>query len=609
MVQKGGQTVEVNVRYLQSDPKTGMLRYRRAFPVELRPFVSEKGRQLTELKVSLRARSLDEPGAKNRHDEAAARYEAMLTRAKRLAAGHYDRLDPPLIKYLAEKYLHHQLDLDEAARWRRSLPGYQFDTLRNREADYDESRAFLSDFDLKGLVDYWGDWTLQYAQTLGYTLDPKTQEFADLCRAMGESACKLWLAVDRRDDDLDAPTPDEPPIPQPQTDPRSDQRTALDKQADDGRAFEDIVLEMISSTAQNTLKEGVREHARTCLRFIREVHGRPTAAQLTRLAVTEVLDLMAQRPSKLRGKEQAMTLQELAELYANRPEVSRMSGRTQDVRMSAMSTVWRLAVSRGSIPKSVENPFAGRSFAKTPKSAKKARGFSASELRAYFSMPAFQTGDRPVRGRGEAIYWLPLIALYTGARPEEVAQLLVDDIFQRSSDGRWLMKYTDEGVHPTKGPQSLKTERTESGRRTIPVPQPLLDLGLIDYRSFLVRGDELALFPKLRRKNRRPGIYDSFGGWFAGYVYDHGVLERGAGRLPVREFRHTWTTAARSSGIYREAQEYIQGHKAPGGNSSNEAYGHDHVLSEQIERLRIIDMHGEEVDIVQLVPRWTAPSS
>lgn len=608
MVQKGGQTVEVNVRYLQSDPKTGMLRYRRAFPVELRPFVCEKGRPLTELKVSLRARSLDEPGAKRRHDEAAARYEAMLARAKRLAAGHYDRLDPPLIKYLAEKYLHHQLDLDEASRWRRPLPPYQFDTLRDREADYEESRALLADFDLEGLVEYWGDWALGFAQTLGYTLDPKTTDFADLCRAVGESACQLWLALDRRNDGHDASTPNEPSAPLRTVEPQLNQLRASTNHASTGRTFEDIVLQMISGSATNTLKEGVREHARTCLRFIREVHGRPTPAQLTRLAVTEVLDLMAQRPTKLRGKEQAMSLRELAELYANRPEVPRMSGRTQDVRMSAMSSVWRLAVSRGDISPDIENPFAGRTFPKTPKSAKKAKGFTASELKAYFSMPAFQRGERPVRGRGETIFWLPLIALFTGARPEEVAQLLVADFLQRQGDERWLIRYTDEGVHPTKGPQSLKTERTESGRRTIPIPQPLLDLGLIDYRSYLERKGELALFPQLRRKNRRPGIYDSFGGWFAGYVYDYGVLERGAGRLPVREFRHTWTTAARSSGIYREAQEYIQGHKAPGGNSSNEAYGHDHVLADQIERLRIIDMNGEEVDIVSLVPRWTEPT-
>ena len=159
--------MEVNVRYLQADPKTGVLRYRRAFPVELRPFVSEKGRHLTELKVSLAARSLDQPGAKARHDEAAARYEKMVDRARKLAAGAYDRLDLPLIKYLGDCYLHHQLDLDEASRWRQPLPAYQFDTPRDREADYEESRALLEDFDLDGLVSYWGEWAQAFTHSLG----------------------------------------------------------------------------------------------------------------------------------------------------------------------------------------------------------------------------------------------------------------------------------------------------------------------------------------------------------------------------------------------------------------------------------------------------------
>jgi hypothetical protein len=43
------------------------------------------------------------------------------------------------------------------------------------------------------------------------------------------------------------------------------------------------------------------------------------------------------------------------------------------------------------------------------------------------------------------------------------------------------------------------------------------------------------------------------------YVYENGVLKAGEGRQPVREFRHTWTTAARLSRIPREAMEYIQG--------------------------------------------------
>lgn len=601
--------MEVNVRYLQADPKTGVLRYRRAFPAELRPFVSENGRPLTELKVSLGARSLDQPGAKARHDEAAARFDRMVARARKLAAGAYDRLDPPLIKYLADRYLHHQLELDDAARWRQPLPAYQFDTRRDREADYEESRELLEDFDLDGLVAYWGEWAQAFSNSLGYTFDPRTPAFANLCRALGEAACQLWLAIDRRNDGFDAETPKEPKRPVPSADGDLGDTGDHATTATHGRSFEEIALGIINNPAVATLGEGVREHVRTALRFLREVHGSLRPAQVTRAAITELLDLMAQRPTKLRGADRALSLPELAERYRDRPEVPRMSGRTQEVRMMAMSTTWKLAASRGDIPASLENPFTGRSFAKTPASAKKAKGFTAAEIRAYFSMPAFQKADRPARGRGETIYWLPLIALYTGARPEEVAQLLVADIFQRPRDGRWVIRFTDEGVHPVKGRQSLKTERSESGRRTFPVPQPLLDLGLIDYRSHLEGQEELALFPLLTRKNRRPGIYDSFGSWFVSYVYDHGVLDRDHGRKPVREFRHTWTTAARASGIYREAQEYIQGHKAPGGSSSNEDYGHDNVLADQIDKLQIVDMHGEEVDLVQIVPRWNPPTT
>ena len=574
--------MEVNVRYLQPDPKTGVLRYRRAFPVALRPYVSEAGRPLTELKVSLRARSLNEPGAKARHDEAAAKYDRMVARARKLSLGAFDRLDPPLIQFLAENYLHHRLEQDEASRWRQPLPAYQFDTNRDREADYEECRRLLEDFDTDGLVDYWRDWALGYTHTLGYTFDPSTPAFATLCRALGEAACRLWLAVDRRNDGDEARTPAAPVAP-----PVALEEDAERKQVPDvarGRAFEQIAGELISNPAVATIKEGVREHVRTSLRFLKEVHGAPTASELTREAVTQLLDLMAQRPSKLPAEERDLSLPELAQRYRDQPDVPRMSGRTQDVRMSAMSTVWKLAVSRGQIPATIENPFTGRTFAKTPASAKKAKGFTAAELRAYFSLPAFQKAERPTRGRGETIFWLPLLALYTGARPEEVAQLLVADIHQRPRDGRWMIRFTDEGIHPVKGRQSLKTERTESGRR------------------------ELALFPRLTRKNRRPGIYDSFGGWFSGYVYEHGVLPRDTGRKPVREFRDTWTTAARSSGIYREAQEYIQGHKPPGGGSSNASYGADGVLGAQIDKLRIIDLHGEEVDVAASLPRWRPPA-
>jgi hypothetical protein len=111
------------------------------------------------------------------------------------------------------------------------------------------------------------------------------------------------------------------------------------------------------------------------------------------------------------------------------------------------------------------------------------------------------------------------------------------------------------------------------------------------------------MFPLLRRKGKRSGIYASFGEWMCDYIYDQGVLERGGGRQPVREFRHTWTTAARTSLIPREAMEYIQGHRPPEGGSSHEVYGERHVLGDWIEKLAF------KVDVAALVKPWKAPAS
>ena len=152
-----------------------------------------------------------------------------------------------------------------------------------------------------------------------------------------------------------------------------------------------------------------------------------------------------------------------------------------------------------------------------------------------------------------------------------------------------------------KGAQTLKTARYESGERTFPIPEALVALGLLDYHRFLEQRGEKALFPQLRLKGRRGGLYPSFGGWFADYVYDHGVIPRGAERQPVREFRHTWTTAARTSGIARDAREYLQGRKPAGRGTTDEDYGVKDGLADQIDRLEF------PIDLMGLVPPWTPP--
>src|SRR5262249_47390153 len=64
-------------------------------------------------------------------------------------------------------------------------------------------------------------------------------------------------------------------------------------------------------------------------------------------------------------------------------------------------------------------------------------------LQKLFSSPVFIQGLRPRAGKGEAAYWLPLLALFSGARLEELGQMLVQDV-KRTADGIEYFEVTEQ---------------------------------------------------------------------------------------------------------------------------------------------------------------------
>jgi integrase len=96
--------------------------------------------------------------------------------------------------------------------------------------------------------------------------------------------------------------------------------------------------------------------------------------------------------------------------------------------------------------------------------------FSLGELKRLFASPVFARNERPHGGRGEAAYWLPLIALFSGARRTEIAQLKVGDV--RQGDGWiWFFDLTNESED-----QSLKTSFSAG---SVPLHSELIRLGLL----------------------------------------------------------------------------------------------------------------------------------
>jgi integrase len=173
------------------------------------------------------------------------------------------------------------------------------------------------------------------------------------------------------------------------------------------------------------------------------------------------------------------------------------------------------------------------------------RGYTWSELVTLFSHAEFQR-LRTAEGRpGNAVFWIPLIAAYTGGRREELAQLYVEDIHQHEGN-TWFIRVIDD--------RPDKSVKTDSSRREIPVHPDLIALGLLS----LVQGREpgTRVFPQLVK------VSDGFAGIISKswrpITQRCGVYQ--AGRNPLHAFRHSFKTLAREHGIPKEVSDWITGH-------------------------------------------------
>ena len=95
--------------------------------------------------------------------------------------------------------------------------------------------------------------------------------------------------------------------------------------------------------------------------------------------------------------------------------------------LTCLQGVLNWARKNGVIPDEVvwADPVSGMRL-KVPRS--KRRPWEPEELSVLFGSPIYPQGARPIGGKGEAAYWMPLLALYSGARLNELAPMSVNDV-------------------------------------------------------------------------------------------------------------------------------------------------------------------------------------
>lgn len=201
--------------------------------------------------------------------------------------------------------------------------------------------------------------------------------------------------------------------------------------------------------------------------------------------------------------------------------------------------------------------------------------FNTTYLNQIFASDWFAGQDVALRYRSEVVtagnarYWVPLISLMHGLRPEEICQMTLLDVGQQA--GVLSINVTDEA--------EFQQTKNESSKRWIPIHSLLLKLGFADYVDaqrkaqsvnepedfFRERGPgeiyqrptvDGRLFPELRTEFARQS--NAFLKRFNDYLHDELKFERG---FTYYSLRHSWEDMVREA----RAKDALDGKAWPNG--------------------------------------------
>lgn len=296
-----------------------------------------------------------------------------------------------------------------------------------------------------------------------------------------------------------------------------------------------------------------------------EFLGDPDVSQITALQMDSFLIELKRFPNTKRDIEKMPFMKAIAE-----------AEKRDDYRVLHIKTVWNwtvvykalfeFAVDRDLMRK---NPAANMMKKPSAEESEERDPYEAEDLATIFKAPMFQgaasaSGYRNAHGSlitKDHKYWLPILALWTGGRIEELASLDVSEI--KTQEG---ISFIDLTGRPLKG---LRRVKNPSARRIIPIHDRLIALGFMKYVSERHSG---LLFPELDGDAVK--MSDQFGKWWGRWCETVAQM-KGEGlddpRKVFHSFRHTWKRAARMSDAKEEVHDLISGHKD--GNSVARSYG------------------------------------
>ncbi len=291
----------------------------------------------------------------------------------------------------------------------------------------------------------------------------------------------------------------------------------------------------------------VHEYKRAVEMFI-QLHGNLPVVELRKSHARQFREALQLVPRIRKGDLQHASLPELSAWGAEHPQAPKVSSGTVNKQLGAVQAIATWGHHNGVVPEDVpwSDPFHKM---RVDEDQSERAPFEIAELQLVFDSPLFRQSELPAGAKGDAGFWLPLLALFTGARQAELAGLRASNVQVAANSSLQYIFIVPEA-------KAGKTLKTRGSERAVPVHPQLVKLGFLKFVEIRRKeGEKAWLFPEVAPD--RKGALPSWSKWFGRYLRTIGVNDTAK---VFHSFRHGFKDAARAAKISQEVHDALTGH-------------------------------------------------
>ncbi len=276
-----------------------------------------------------------------------------------------------------------------------------------------------------------------------------------------------------------------------------------------------------------------------------------------------------------KARPATLTRAEVTEWLRHERETRDNSAKTLEKKGTLVGAMFSVAVKDELLDK---NPFASFDYSRFAtkeglENPDEREPFTTEQMQRIFSLDEglFSVTKKTGGGGYHARVWIPILALYTGARLDEIGSLRISDVLTEPLPHLYIRK-----------------GKNQSSVREVPLHPQLINLGFLKYVEAIRAAGHESLWPHLNTRSETANDSEVLGRWFNRFIHEKLALPS---TVVFHSFRHTFKDLCRDALIPRDLHHALTGHSV-GGEEKNvgDDYGKGFALETKLAQMQKINL-------------------